>query len=239
MNYQSIYDNICIRGQSRILSGYKEVHHVIPRCMGGSDDIDNLTSLSAKEHFIVHRILCKLYPDDDKLKSALFFMTNMNHGHITSSRIFEELRVAHGRKMRKLHTGKTQTPEHKAKRKMFGQGQSQPMIPSFLGRTHTNETKIKISQKKLGCISPFKGKTHTQESNDKNRQAHLGKKHTDAQILNQSKTYEVISPLGVKSIIVNLTKFCRERGLAQGNMANVSKGIKSHCKGWKCKLISI
>lgn len=40
---------------------YRENHHIRPRCLGGSDDAENLVSLSARQHFIAHWLLWKAY----------------------------------------------------------------------------------------------------------------------------------------------------------------------------------
>ena len=56
MNYQQIYNNIISRGKSRMLTEYKENHHIIPRCMGGKDDSDNLVDLTPEEHYVCHFI---------------------------------------------------------------------------------------------------------------------------------------------------------------------------------------
>lgn len=63
MNYEKIYDNIIRKAQNRNGdNGYYETHHIIPRCMGGSDDKTNLVKLKAKEHFLCHLLLTKIYP---------------------------------------------------------------------------------------------------------------------------------------------------------------------------------
>lgn len=36
-----------------------EQHHIIPRCIGGSDDADNLIYLTYQEHFTAHRLLAE------------------------------------------------------------------------------------------------------------------------------------------------------------------------------------
>ena len=41
MNYTKIYENLINRGKDRILDCYVETHHIIPRCMGGTDDAAN------------------------------------------------------------------------------------------------------------------------------------------------------------------------------------------------------
>lgn len=40
---------------------YYEKHHIIPRCIGGSDNELNLVLLTAREHFLAHYLLCKIY----------------------------------------------------------------------------------------------------------------------------------------------------------------------------------
>ena len=40
---------------------YSEIHHIIPRSFGGSDNPNNLVRLTAREHFIVHFLLYKMY----------------------------------------------------------------------------------------------------------------------------------------------------------------------------------
>lgn len=52
MNYQKIYLNLIHKAQTRLLedSVYTESHHIIPRCMGGTDDKNNLVDLTPEEH---------------------------------------------------------------------------------------------------------------------------------------------------------------------------------------------
>ena len=51
---QNILDN---RGRFNCGDKYCERHHMLPKCMGGTDDKNNLIDLFAKEHFEVHRLL--------------------------------------------------------------------------------------------------------------------------------------------------------------------------------------
>jgi hypothetical protein len=76
MNYQLIHDSIIDRAKTRVLpkETYTERHHIIPRCMGGSDDKSNLVDLTAKEHFIVHKLLVEIHPNNNKLWSAYYMM---------------------------------------------------------------------------------------------------------------------------------------------------------------------
>lgn len=81
MNYKQIHDSIIDRAKTRVLPKevYTERHHIIPRCMNGSDDKSNLVDLTAKEHFIVHKLLVEVYPDVDGLVLAYFLFTNINY----------------------------------------------------------------------------------------------------------------------------------------------------------------
>ena len=74
MDYTKIYNSICSRGQTRKIESYKEKHHIIPKCIGGNDKLDNLTNLTPKEHFLCHRLLCEIYPDNKELVWALWLM---------------------------------------------------------------------------------------------------------------------------------------------------------------------
>ena len=74
MNYNKIYDSLIERGRKRSLDCYKERHHIIPRCVGGTDNKDNLVSLTPEEHYLAHQLLVKIYPDNFQLKNAAAMM---------------------------------------------------------------------------------------------------------------------------------------------------------------------
>ena len=94
MNYESnYYDYInYIKNIERDLE-YSEKHHIIPRCLGGSDDKENLVILTAREHFLAHYLLTKIYPDNYKLIDAFRMMgvINENEGQkrYINSRLYE------------------------------------------------------------------------------------------------------------------------------------------------------
>lgn len=64
MNYRKIYFNIIERRKHEAYDGYTEVHHILPRSLGGSNDKTNLVALSAREHFICHLLLTKMYEEN-------------------------------------------------------------------------------------------------------------------------------------------------------------------------------
>ena len=61
MDYQKIYNDIITKRQNDPFIGYTEKHHILPRSLGGSNSLENLVALSAREHFICHLLLTKIH----------------------------------------------------------------------------------------------------------------------------------------------------------------------------------
>lgn len=75
MNYQRIYNQLIERSRTRIPpEGYIEHHHIVPRCMNGSNDKENIAILTPEEHFIAHVLLVKMYPKHAGLILGVFKM---------------------------------------------------------------------------------------------------------------------------------------------------------------------
>jgi hypothetical protein len=74
MNYQKVYDQLISRAKNRYIDGYIENHHIIPKCMGGSDDPTNLVRLTPEEHYVAHQLLVKVYPKNEALIRAAIMM---------------------------------------------------------------------------------------------------------------------------------------------------------------------
>jgi hypothetical protein len=88
MDYRRIYNNIVRRGQNRILEGYKEKHHIVPCCMGGTDEATNLVSLTPEEHYICHLLLVKIYPGNIGLVRAAMFLTSSNNNSPRNNKLY-------------------------------------------------------------------------------------------------------------------------------------------------------
>lgn len=61
--YTILYYKIIDRAKSRDILPNSEKHHIIPKSMGGSDQKDNLVTLSYKEHRLCHILLTKMVSD--------------------------------------------------------------------------------------------------------------------------------------------------------------------------------
>jgi hypothetical protein len=68
--YTHIYNLIIFRAINRSLVGYSEKHHIVPKSLGGSNRKDNLVKLTAREHFICHRLLVKMTTGQNKIKMS-------------------------------------------------------------------------------------------------------------------------------------------------------------------------
>lgn len=100
----------------------------------------------------------------------------------------------------------------------------------FFGKKHTEETKRKISEKKLGS-------KHTQETKEILRHKNLGKKMSAESIsktkLANSKTWFLIDPNGNPIEVHNLSEFCSKNNLDQRNMCNMYNGRYKSSKKYK------
>lgn len=76
MNYHKIYNSLIRTRQMNQPEGYVEKHHIVPRCLGGSDDESNLVQLTLREHFIAHKLLYKIHPKNKAICYAYWMMCN-------------------------------------------------------------------------------------------------------------------------------------------------------------------
>lgn len=86
MNYNRIYASIVLRAKSdeanrlkfKKEGHYYERHHIIPQSLGGSNKNANLVYLTAREHFICHWLLVKIYPiGSDSYNKMMFALWRM------------------------------------------------------------------------------------------------------------------------------------------------------------------
>lgn len=110
MNYERIYNQIINRAKARKLTEYKETHHIIPKCLGGTDDKDNLIELTAREHFLCHWLLHNQYPENHKLLFAFHMMSNgvktaHQNRYTPSSRIVAYVKEQSALRLSALYSG--------------------------------------------------------------------------------------------------------------------------------------
>ena len=108
MNYELQYEKLINRAKDRKINGYTERHHIIPKCMNGTDEKDNLVDLTAREHFIAHLLLLKIYPKQYGLIKAVMMMTvgnSIQKEHRSMNRMYSWLKEKHSNEMSRLQNG--------------------------------------------------------------------------------------------------------------------------------------
>ena len=95
MNYKRIYDNLIETRKDRVATKdmYTETHHIVPSSMGGTNVSENVIRLTAREHFLAHWLLWRIYRNRE-MSLAFFGMCkwkSKNHKrYIPSSRVYAE-----------------------------------------------------------------------------------------------------------------------------------------------------
>lgn len=94
--YTIWYYSIIQKAQSRSISGYCERHHIIPKSLGGSNSMENIVPLTAREHLICHLLLTKMTEGvaQERMVRASFLLTSRNK---VNSRIYESLRTQYSK----------------------------------------------------------------------------------------------------------------------------------------------
>lgn len=117
MNYYAHYSRLISRARDRVLLGYSEKHHVVPRCLGGADTPDNLVTLTAEEHFVAHQLLVKIHPGNHRISYAAMIMTGSSRGRLkrSNNKLFGWLRRRHAKNLAVAFKGKGPSPETAAK----------------------------------------------------------------------------------------------------------------------------
>ena len=211
MNYQRIYNQIIERAKTRQLEGYKEKHHIMPRCIGGLDTKENLIELTAREHFLCHRLLCEIYPQNDKLKYALWLMTTGKRRWKTSdsyninSRVYENIKLGFSNMMKtkKHKLGRTHSEETKLKQSL-----------SHLGKKDSEETKKKKSQIKLGHIKDNEWKKNLSEAASKSFGRPILQKDLNGNIIKEWETgKKAATELGLSYMAINACCVQNEKNL--------------------------
>jgi len=94
--YTRVYYQIIDRARNRVLAGYTEKHHVIPKSLGGNNSSNNLVVLTAREHFICHQLLTKMVQGVPRQKMcyALHAMSYLRaKSRYVNSKVAESIKI--------------------------------------------------------------------------------------------------------------------------------------------------
>lgn len=169
--YTKWYNSLINAAKARCLNvdaDYYENHHIIPKSIGGTNELSNIVKLTAREHFIAHWLLTKMCDGKHKAKMYYaFFAMSFDRGNTSrnfSSKYYELCKkyLVEANKIREPVRGyKWKDTSNLSKAKigntnMLGKIHSveskQKMSRARLGKTLTDETKSKMSVAKTGVL---------------------------------------------------------------------------------------
>ena len=181
--YKLWHDSIIKKALNRNIKGYFERHHILPKSLGGSNKKDNIVKLTAKEHFIVHMLLCKFTIGNayHKMLYAFNAMSNIRYGkrhYKLHSRTAGILR----KEFYKSIKGRKVSAETRLKQSLAFRGEKNPNY----GKKFSKEHKRKLSEAKLGEKHILFGKKHKPETIQKMINKKLGKKYSLASRMKMS-----------------------------------------------------
>ena len=180
MNHIKIYENIIqnAKSGSRNKSKYDtpgyiyyEKHHILPRCLNGGDEKENLVLLTAREHYIAHKLLTFIYLNNKRILHAFHYMTWTNKNIVPSLRDYK-----YAKELKAIAMGPGNNPScDKEVAKKIGNGNrgkkrsleaKKNYSDSKMGHTVSKESIIKMNKtKKERNIIPWMvGKKHKLDS---------------------------------------------------------------------------
>ena len=149
MNYIKIYKSLIKNAQNRKINKHFEIHHILPKCMGGTNDEENLVKLTCREHFIAHMLLAYIH-NNSKLWGAVIIMKGGNNTYM-NSRLYEiakkkrsEFMIGNQYAKNCIISDKTRKAIAEANRRRKGIPTG---ISTFEGKSHTEEHKEYMRQK--------------------------------------------------------------------------------------------
>lgn len=164
MNYVAHYDRLVARARDRILVGYRERHHVVPKCMDGGNEPTNIVELTAEEHYVAHQLLVKIYQKNKPLAHAALLMAK----RVTGNKAYGWLRRRHADSIRgSVASIETRTKQSAAHR----------------GKPHSEEHVVKVA-------AANRGKHRSLESRANISAARLGKKFGPLSLEHRAKLSE-------------------------------------------------
>lgn len=188
MNYNLVYDQLITRARKRELCGYVEKHHIIPKCIEKRNNIENIVSLTAREHFICHWVLTKIYPENRKLAFAFFSMCNR---HVFDKKQYRPSGLVY--EIAKRHRSSLGMPDEvKEKISKSNSGRGFPCKEESRRKISEKLRGIKkkpfslvhrenLSLSHIGLVSGNKGNHYSQDVLDKISKAHKGKHISEEQ----------------------------------------------------------
>lgn len=190
--YYNWYMKIVSNAKLRTIDGYKENHHIIPKSLGGNNKKENIVSLTAREHYICHKLLIKITSGEFRKKMLLalwsFNRSSKNQQRIiVKSRDYELLRqqvseyLSNSRKGI-MNKGKKLSESHKKAISLAQKGKSKSEETK---EKMKNSWKLRPPRSAEHCKAlslSGKGKTHSEDTKIKMSNSKKGKNPIHTQV---------------------------------------------------------
>lgn len=180
MQHQKVYNEIIEKAkvENRIKESYYkrktnknlpyyEEHHIIPRCMNGTDDKENLVLLTAKEHFVCHKLLTYIYPHNSKIACAFHFMVYCRNDKAKEYKMSSR-NYAYARELISISRRSVSDEAKNNMRHPRGKQKNPRIKGSMSGKHHSEDTKNLMSIAKIGNKNLL-GFKHTEKGKEKMR----------------------------------------------------------------------
>lgn len=141
LHYLNRYNKFIGALKEQTINGYYELHHIIPKSSGGSNDKSNLVALTARQHYIAHWMLWKAYGEN--MTRAFFMMSSVGRYERVSSKTYDKARKDYSQQVKIQMANKPNVPK-------FTLEHREKLRQAKLGRKLSEETKEKIRQSRLG-----------------------------------------------------------------------------------------
>lgn len=200
MDYKKIYNQLVENAKPRGLDRgsvdyYTEIHHILPKSMGGSDEDGNMVMLSAREHYIAHLLLWKMDKTNVAMACSFMFMSSR---FTSNSKLYENFKTQFAKMQSKRFL--------KKEKNLIGQRFGKLVVKHLSGWKWTGWNNMSVwfcecdcggtktvnartlssgNTKSCGCLydeyfermsgegNPFYGKRHSDEVKEKIRQIRL------------------------------------------------------------------
>lgn len=197
--------------ENNVISTTYEYHHIIPKSLGGTNDVDNIVQLPTRAHLIAHLLLWKAFPSCTQMSFAIHQMTTRTGNIAKSSRIYESIKQAHSTACTIRNTGRVLPTEwkdairdgHKQYDHAHLKTDEARERARVKAKTILNSSEV-ISQR----TQTLKNKGDAHASKRKEVRGKIGKSH-------QSIRVNAISPTGEIFVDIYITEFTEKTKISK------------------------
>lgn len=206
---------------------YTETHHILPKCMGGTNEKSNLIKMPIRYHVMAHLVIAEVYPEIFGLQMAVLFMIApetkksnivIKNRNIEITKTFSSRRISEAR----------EKAISRLKGKKLPKEVTLKISKSLTGRKLTEEHKANIRKgTKKGIESPHYGKKVSQHTKEL-----ISKNHAPCSGSNNARARKVQGPDG--TIYSCAKEAAKYSGVAYTTFISWLNGrLKNGSNGWK------